>query len=175
MLSKSMGDLQIQLKKLLTLPVLGFLILFTSVSIGAQNISESYFLKPVAKTFPIASTFGLKTHPVLKTEREHFGIDYKVPIGTPVLASKSGTITHLGKKGSYGETIIIDHGNGFKSLYSNLSEFTSSLKVGSEVIQGEEIARSGNSGLTVDAHLHFAIMKKGTFVDPEPLLLKFED
>lgn len=175
MLSKSMNDLQIQLKKSLTLPVFVFLILFTSVSIGSQKISESNFLKPVAETFPIASTFGLKTHPVLKTEREHFGIDYKVPIGTPVLASQSGTITHLGKKGAYGETIIIDHGNGFKSLYAHLSEFASSLELGSEINQGDQIALSGKSGRAVGTMLHFAIEENGEFVDPEPLLQQLED
>lgn len=127
---------------------------------------EVDFKPPVDARHPVVSTFGEKTHPLLQTTRHHNGIDYALEAGTEVVASSSGTISFAGERGDHGNTIIIDHGNGFESQYSQLGNFSEDIREGTKVEQGVLIAWSGKSGLANMPHLHFAILKDGEFVDP---------
>ncbi len=122
----------------------------------------------------ITSTFGPRIHPVTKQyQKAHGAIDIGITTGTPVIATKAGTVTKVvtGCKvgdhycgGSYGNHIRIDHGGGIESLYAHLS--SALVKVGDTVAQGEIIAKSGNTGRTNGEHLHFEIRVNGTRVDP---------
>ena len=97
------------------------------------------------------------------------GIDYALPTGTPVLAAASGKVTwsQWGTRG--GRYLIIDHGDGLKTLYSHL--FLLYVAKGEYVHQGEMIALSNDTGAhTTGPHLHFAVKDAGKWVDPEPVL-----
>lgn len=196
MLAKSITVLNSRLKKLFTACILlGFTSLTTLgsntqtpekisepnteetniISEDQDSTTEILFNSPVDEKCPIATKFDRRTHPLLQTTREHTGVDYKVPIGTPVYASAEGTFTFLGRKGNLGNVVILDHGNGFASMYAHLAEYDPKLELGSKVSRGEQIALSGNTGLSEGPHLHFSIEKDSVFVDPEIFLSKKED
>ena len=121
--------------KFITLSILLFI-----VSHPFNNDVE--FIHPVKDTAQIVTDFGNCSHPILHEVKHHNGIDYKVEVGTEVWASASGIITDLGLKGSLGKTVTIDHGNGFVSIYAQLSSINE-LLVGDLV--GDEVFDSTSS------------------------------
>ncbi len=96
--------------------------------------------------------------------RNHNGIDLAAPVGTGVYAADGGTVVHAGWKSSFGKLVIIDHGNGIKTMYAHLSEIY--VNEGDAVTQGDYIAASGNTGRSTGPHLHFEIRVNGTAVNP---------
>lgn len=104
-------------------------------------------------------------NPFHRIEREHHGVDYLVPEGTPIFATADGTIESLTDQiSSRGKVVMIDHGNGYKTSYGHLSEIR--VKRGDKVKRGDIIALSGNSGLSFAPHLHYEVVFNGTRVDP---------
>lgn len=148
---------------------LAFIPLFIGM-LSLSPIDEITLISPVNNQFEIVSKYGIRFHPILQYERLHNGVDYATPKGTKVYASAAGKIEYVGKKGNLGEVVIIDHGKGFKTLYANLSEAIEGLQEGSQVQQGEQIAKSGNTGLTDEPHLHFMVFLNENAVDPEEFL-----
>lgn len=114
----------------------------------------------------ITSGFGMRFHPVLGYSRMHKGVDFGVPIGTPVMAAGSGTIAFMGWESGYGRFVLVNHGNGFATAYGHLSRFAPGLHVGSRVGQAQVIAYSGNTGLTTGPHLHYEIREHNQQVNP---------
>jgi murein DD-endopeptidase MepM/ murein hydrolase activator NlpD len=114
----------------------------------------------------ISSGFGMRFHPVLGYTRMHKGIDFAVPIGTPVMASGSGTIVYRGWENGYGNFLKISHGNGYSTGYGHLSRFVSSLHIGSRVRQGQIIAFSGMTGMATGPHLHYETSIDNKQVNP---------
>jgi murein DD-endopeptidase MepM/ murein hydrolase activator NlpD len=94
----------------------------------------------------------------------HEGIDYAVNTGTGVRASRSGKVVYSGWASGYGETIIIEHQKGIRTLYAHNSRLLAHS--GEWVEQGEVIARSGNTGHSTGPHLHFEIQINGKPVNP---------
>jgi len=134
-----------------------------------QSIAKS-FLKSPLRFVRVSSKFDLKRfHPILHRQKAHLGVDYAAPQGTPVWASASGRIADFGNKGGSGNTVIISHGNGLVTMYFHLSRFAAGLKVGRHVQQKELIGYVGMTGLATGPHLHFSVLKNGTFVDPMKL------
>ena len=114
----------------------------------------------------ITSGFGMRFHPVLGYSRMHKGVDFGVPIGTPVMAAGSGTIAFMGWESGYGRFVQVNHGNGFATAYGHLSRFAPGLHVGSRVGQAQVIAYSGNTGLASGPHLHYEIREHNQQVNP---------
>jgi murein DD-endopeptidase MepM/ murein hydrolase activator NlpD len=114
----------------------------------------------------ISSGFGMRFHPVLGYTRMHKGIDFAVPVGTPVMASGSGIVKVAGRSSGYGNYMRIDMGNGYGFAYGHLSRFAPGVRPGSHVHQGEVVAYSGNTGLSTGPHLHYEILQNGTQVNP---------
>ncbi len=127
----------------------------------------SVFLKVPLNYKRISSKFTYKRwHPILKKYRAHLGVDFAAPTGRQVNATADGKVIHKGRKGGYGKTIMIQHKNGFKSLYAHLNSYNSKIKVGSYVKQGDYIGRVGSTGRSTGPHLHFGLYKNGRAVDP---------
>jgi len=103
---------------------------------------------------------------VLGYSRMHKGIDFGVPVGTPVMAAGSGTVVFEGYGNGYGNFLKIDNGNGYGTGYAHLSRFAPGIHKGSHVRQGQIVAYSGNTGLTTGPHLHYEIYVNGTQVNP---------
>ena len=114
----------------------------------------------------ITSGFGMRFHPVLGYSRMHKGIDFGVPIGTPVMAAGSGIVRQEGRLGGYGNFMLVNHQNGYSTAYGHLSRFAPGVHVGSRVRQGQVIAYSGNSGMSTGPHLHYEIRVHDTQVNP---------
>lgn len=94
----------------------------------------------------------------------HQGIDLAALAGTPVWATADGTVVAAGKDGSYGKTVLIDHGGGFRTRYAHLKKIE--VKKGKRVERGDTIGRVGKSGNASGAHLHYEVLRNGVPVDP---------
>ena len=103
----------------------------------------------------VTSKFGNRTHPVTGVASFHNGIDIAVPVGTPVKAPMRGTVISTGSHPTGGLQMVLQHPNGWRTGYAHLSQYVA--KVGEEVVQGETIALSGNTGASTGPHLHFTI------------------
>ena len=111
----------------------------------------------------VSSPFGNRFHPVLKRYILHTGVDL-VAKYVPLRAAKSGVVTFAGNMSGYGKIIIIRHDNGYETRYAHLSVI--STNVGEYVNQGDLIGKTGNSGRTTGAHLHFEIRQNGVPKNP---------
>jgi murein DD-endopeptidase MepM/ murein hydrolase activator NlpD len=99
----------------------------------------------------------------------HTGTDYNVPVGTPVTAAMSGVVSSTDLGADYGMAVMIDHPNGYQTIYAHLSE--KDAKVGQTVAKGQRLGKSGNSGNSTGAHLHFEVRHgKNNPVNPDTLL-----
>jgi murein DD-endopeptidase MepM/ murein hydrolase activator NlpD len=103
-----------------------------------------------------------------KAQRPHYGLDFRVPTGTPVAAMNQGTVLLARFLYFEGNCVVIDHGQGLLTLYFHLSEFK--VKEGDSVKRGQEIGLSGGTGRATGPHLHVAVRWQGTYLDPSRLL-----
>lgn len=104
-----------------------------------------------------------------KAQRPHYGLDYRVPTGTPVSAMNKGTVLLARALYFEGNCVVIDHGQGLLTLYLHLSQI--SVKEGEEVSRGQQIGLSGGTGRATGPHLHVAVRWQGTYLDPGRLML----
>ncbi len=115
----------------------------------------------------ISSRFSTgRRHPVLNKIRAHKGVDYAAPRGTPIKATGDGRVTLAGRHGGYGNTVIIQHGNRYKTLYAHMHNFAKGIRNGSQVKQGQVIGYVGTTGLSTGPHLHYEFQVNGVHVDP---------
>jgi murein DD-endopeptidase MepM/ murein hydrolase activator NlpD len=133
--------------------------------------AEKTMLKTPLKFTRVTSGFDRqRMHPVLHTVREHLGIDYAAPTGTPVWAAAGGTITQRGEAGGAGNLVIIRHDGGIETAYMHLSKFAAGQQVGQHVDAKTVIGYVGATGLATGPHLHFGVRKDGAYVDPTRLV-----
>ena len=119
---------------------------------------------PIKDKYFITSPFGSRSAPTSGASSNHQGIDIGVPVGTSVYAAASGTVIKNGYTSARGNYVEINHGNGNTTLYQHLS--TAAVKIGDTVKQGQVIAKSGNSGISTGAHLHFEMRENGKAINP---------
>lgn len=113
----------------------------------------------------LTASFGQRIQPYYKVLTMHTGVDYTVPEGTRVFATADGTVkTATSRPSTTGNTIVIDHGNGYETQYSHLSRM--SVKQGQSIRRGDIIALTGDTGLSLLPHLHYEIRYEGNPVDP---------
>ena len=124
----------------------------------------SVLTPPISGSPIISSLFGPRAQPTAGASTNHQGIDYAVPVGTPVLAAGDGVVTFAGQQSGFGNTVVIDNGNGVSTLYGHLSSI--GVSVGQSVSDGDQVALSGNTGTTSGPNLHFAVFNNGVAVDP---------
>jgi murein DD-endopeptidase MepM/ murein hydrolase activator NlpD len=123
------------------------------------------FLRSPLKFSRISSGFThSRFHPILKTMRPHFGVDYAAPVGTPVMASGDGVVILAGWDGGYGKAVKIRHPNGYQTLYGHLSRIN--VQLGQRVSQEQYIGSVGMTGLATGPHLDYRMIKNGVFVNP---------
>merc|ERR1712000_129989 len=124
------------------------------------------FLRNPMDVFRISSRFNPgRKHPVLNTIRAHKGTDYAAPTGTPIKAAGDGKIIFAGRKGGYGNCVIIQHGSRYQTLYAHMSRFNSSARTGRSVKQGQVIGYVGMTGLATGPHLHYEFRVDGVHRD----------
>lgn len=114
----------------------------------------------------VTSGFGPRMHPILKQVRNHDGLDWGAPTGTPVQAAADGVVAQMGDGGAYGNVIYIDHSGGRQTRYAHLDGFRDGLQIGATVTAGELIGYVGTTGRSTGPHLHFELRIDGKAVDP---------
>lgn len=114
----------------------------------------------------LTSRFGMRFHPIAKTERLHAGVDWAAAAGTPIHAAFSGKIIFHDVRGGYGNFIEIAHKDSITTRYAHMSRFAEEFELGSQVQAGDLIGYVGTTGLSTGPHLHFEIRDKGVPIDP---------
>ena len=133
---------------------------------------------PSADTMPniwptqglLTSGFGPRRHPISGKNDFHNGQDIAARLGTPVVATADGVVTFAGVKGARGKTVVIDHGNGFTTVYAQLNEIR--IQVNASVKRNTTIGTVGKSGLATGPHLHYEIHKDGQAVNPLDFIIR---
>ncbi len=125
------------------------------------------FLRTPVDFARISSHFNLKRkHPILNRIRAHKGTDYAAPTGTPIKAAGNGKVEFAGTKGGYGRTVVLRHGQSYKTLYAHLHKYGKGIRNGTRVKQGQIIGYVGKSGLATGPHLHYEFYKNGVVRNP---------
>ena len=127
--------------------------------------SESGYLWPLPGYYRLTSLFGYRIHPITGKAHSHTGIDIPAPAGTQILAAKSGQVVTSARHSSYGNYVVIDHGNGNSTLYAHMS--SRAVKEGEMVSQGQVIGYVGTTGSSTGNHLHLEVRDNYTRVNPE--------
>ena len=142
--------------------------LFQELNNNNQNQSNNIssdgegFLRPGVGE--VTDSYGGRINPVTFAPGFHTGVDFADAYGSNVYASKSGTVIYSGWISGYGNTVIINHGNGVETLYAHNSELL--VSVGQEVSRGEVVALVGSTGMSTGPHIHFEIRINGSHVNP---------
>ena len=112
----------------------------------------------------VASGYGMRIDPVYHVRRFHQGMDFTAPTGTEVFATGNAKVEFAGWKQGYGNTVILDHGYGYKTLYAHLYKIL--VRKGQKVRRSDVIALVGNTGKSTGPHLHYEVRLNGRAVDP---------
>lgn len=137
---------------------------FACVNEGGKVSLSGAMLVPVKGV--LTSKFGMRFHPIKKTERLHAGVDWAAPTGTAIHAAFSGKVTYRDVRGGYGNFIELTHKEGITSRYAHMHEYADGIQLGSVVQAGDLIGYVGTTGLSTGPHLHFEIRHRGEPTDP---------
>ncbi|MEO0430714.1 MAG: peptidoglycan DD-metalloendopeptidase family protein [Cyanobacteria bacterium J06656_5] len=124
---------------------------------------------PIGGPIDVSSEYGLRRNPFGGYGYEnHEGIDFVGPYGTDIVAAADGVVERSEYYGGYGETVTVDHGYGYETLYAHLSK--RAVKVGEKVTRGDVVGYLGNTGRSTGPHLHYGIYYKGQSVNPRNVM-----
>ena len=118
----------------------------------------------------ISSPYGYRIHPIYGTYRLHTGTDIAAGCGQPIAAASGGTVTYAGWNGTYGNFVMIDHGNGLTTGYAHIANGGLRVGYGQKVSAGQTIALAGTTGASNGCHLHLEVRTNGTAIDSAPFL-----
>ena len=134
---------------------------------SGQSLKRFFLRSPLRFEPRITSGFSrARMHPVLHEMRAHLGVDYRAPVGAPVVAVAAGVVASAGWHGGGGNMVSIRHASGYQSSYLHLSAVAAGIRAGAHVNQGQMIGRVGATGLATGPHLDYRLAKNGTFVNP---------
>lgn len=141
---------------------------------GDSLAAQRELLLSTPTLFPTAGRLSsgyskARMHPILNEILPHPGVDIAAPAGTPILAAGKGRVTRAGWVSGYGQTVEIDHGNGFTTLYAHASKVL--VRSGQEVERGDVIAQVGRTGTATSTHLHYEVRQNGRQQNPLNYLL----
>ena len=144
-------------------------------SIGHYDKNGKSIKKALMKT-PIngarlSSPFGMRKHPIDGFNKMHKGTDFAAPMGTPIMASGSGTIKKAGWCGGGGNCVVIRHNSTYQTVYAHMSKFANGIKKGVRVKQGQTIGYVGSTGKSTGPHLHYEVIVNGKKVNSQKLKL----
>ena len=126
------------------------------------------FTYPIKAAWRLTSRFGIRNDPFTGVKSSHTGVDMACPTGTPIYAAMSGVVVVSGWSNIFGNYVIINHENGYQTLYGHMSKRIA--QKGQRVSQGTRIGLVGSTGYSTGPHLHFTVYKNGKLVDPLTLL-----
>ena len=144
-------------------------------SVGHYDKNGKSIKKALMKT-PIngarlSSPFGMRKHPIDGFNKMHRGTDFAAPMGTPIMASGSGTIKKAGWCGGGGNCVVIRHNSTYQTVYAHMSKFAKGIKKGVRVKQGQTIGYVGSTGKSTGPHLHYEVIVNGKKINSQTLKL----
>ena len=119
----------------------------------------------------LSSPFGMRKHPIDGFNKMHRGTDFAAPMGTPIMASGSGTIKKAGWCGGGGNCVVIKHNSTYQTIYAHMSKFAKGIRSGVRVKQGQTIGYVGSTGKSTGPHLHYEVLINGKRVNSQTLKL----
>lgn len=140
--------------------------LWAEVLLGVPvgGIPGGDWVYPLPTEAEVTSPFGMRYHPVEHQWKLHEGVDLAIELGTPIYAVRAGTVTTASYNDSAGNHVVIDHGEGYASVYMHQLFFV--VQPGQEVLAGQVIGYVGSTGASTGPHLHLAISQNGVYMDP---------
>jgi murein DD-endopeptidase MepM/ murein hydrolase activator NlpD len=136
-----------------------------------ESLKKGFLRSPLEFSRVTSSFSNSRKHPVFGFHRAHTGVDFGAPTGTRVKATGDATVVFAGRKGGYGNLVILRHPNGFETYYAHLSAFASGVRPGRAVSQGELIAYVGSTGASTGPHLHYEVRIAGRPQNPMTIKL----
>ena len=138
--------------------------------INGKSVEKALMKTPINGA-RLSSPFGKRKHPILGYTKLHTGTDFAAPMGTPIMASGSGTITRAKWCGGGGNCIKIKHNSTYETVYAHMKNFAKGMKVGRKVKQGQIIGYVGSTGMSTGPHLHYEVIVNGKKVNSQKLNL----
>jgi murein DD-endopeptidase MepM/ murein hydrolase activator NlpD len=138
--------------------------------IHGKSITKSLMKTPINGA-RLSSSFGMRKHPILGYNKMHRGTDFAAPMGTPIMASGSGTVTRARWCGGGGNCVKIKHNSTYETIYAHMKAFAKGIKEGRKVKQGQIIGYVGSTGLSTGPHLHYEVIVNGKKVNSQRLKL----
>ena len=132
---------------------------------------EKALMKTPINGARLSSSFGMRKHPIQGFNKMHTGTDFAAPLGTPIMASGTGTITRAKWCGGGGNCIKIKHNSTYSTIYAHMQSFAKGIKVNKKVRQGEIIGYVGSTGMSTGPHLHYEVIVNGKKVNSQRLKL----
>lgn len=145
--------------------------MFESVyeKVNKQNSFDSIpVIYPVEDSFVISRGYGMALDPFTFKKKRHYGIDLVSKKEAMIIATASGVVTRLENHPIWGIRLEIEHGNGFRTVYSHLG--SAFIKKGNKVKKGEQIGKMGMSGLSTGVHLHYEVIMNGAHINPNKIM-----
>ncbi|OZA23513.1 MAG: peptidase [Hydrogenophilales bacterium 17-64-11] len=136
-----------------------------------ESLKKGFLRSPLEFSRVTSSFSNSRKHPVFGFHRAHTGVDFGAPTGTRVKATGDATVTFAGRKGGYGNLVILRHSNGYETYYAHLSAFASGIRTGRSVGQGQVIAYVGSTGASTGPHLHYEVRIAGRPQNPMTIKL----
>ena len=143
---------------------------FEHFDAAGKSIKKSLMKTPINGA-RLSSSFGMRKHPILGYNKMHLGTDFAAPMGTPVMASGSGTVTRAKWCGGGGNCIKIKHNSTYETIYAHLKNFARGIVKGKKVRQGDIIGYVGSTGMSTGPHLHYEVIVNGKKVNSQTLKL----
>ena len=138
--------------------------------VNGKSVEKALMKTPINGA-RLSSPFGMRKHPISGFNKMHQGTDFAAPIGTPIMASGSGTITRAKWCGGGGNCIKIKHNSTYETIYAHMKSFAKGMKVGKKVRQGQIIGYVGSTGISTGPHLHYEVVVNGKKVNSQTLKL----
>ena len=138
--------------------------------INGKSVEKALMKTPINGA-RLSSSFGMRKHPISGFTKMHQGTDFAAPMGTPIMASGTGTVTRAKWCGGGGNCIKIKHNSTYDTIYAHLKSFAKGIKVGKKIRQGQIIGFVGSTGTSTGPHLHYVVIINGQKVNSQKLQL----
>jgi len=143
---------------------------YSYFDINGKSVEKALMKTPINGA-RLSSPFGMRKHPILGFNKKHTGTDFAAPMGTPIMASGSGTVIRAKWCGGGGNCIKIKHNSTYETVYAHLRNFARGIKAGKKVKQGQIIGYVGSTGMSTGPHLHYEVIVNGEKVNSQKLKL----
>lgn len=135
-------------------------------TLNGDSMRREFIKSPISFARITSRFTSRRLHPIRKVYRAHYGVDYAAPIGTPVQATASGTVTFVGRNGGAGRMVRLRHMNSYETMYLHLSRYGPGIKKGAKVLAKDVVGYVGSSGESTGPHLDYRMKYRGSYINP---------